>query len=383
MKDAEHDLDTVQGRNAFLNAGFDVEAFHEACERALSTSPDDLGVQLQHAQSLGLKGRVEEKIARLRKILAANPKAPAPALNLGLELLADGFYRDGWPHYHQRFRMKNVHIPDPGLPAEARWKGQPLAGKRICLIREQGLGDTLQFVRYAVKLREFGAITYVNPQPALRDLLAGSPAVGKVLYDKERADLHHWIHVVDLVPVFSPTRDDIHWPGAYVSPPATPAPVDLPTRAGARLSVGLAWTGNPRYPGNAFRSVPLEALAPLREASHCAFYGLLPAPAGAALKEAGFDGWITDLSSATAPFTELARVVASMDLIVTVCTSVAHLSAAMGKPTLLMLSASPDWRWGRTGDSTPWYPSMSLYRQSRLGVWEDVVKRVRDALCRY
>jgi hypothetical protein len=174
--------------------------------------------------------------------------------------------------------------------------------------------------------------------------------------------------------------DDVRWPGAYLAAPATPAPTPKISRSG-KIRVGLAWQGSTTNFSDFARSVPLKQLAPLREASACQFFSLGLPEHNSDLGPAGCD-WIMDLTAETSPFHNLASVIAQMDLVVTVCTSVAHLAGAMGKPVWTMLSASPDWRWGPSGETTPWYPSMRLYRQMRYGRWDDVVGRVTEDLAR-
>ncbi|MEQ9126406.1 MAG: glycosyltransferase family 9 protein, partial [Alphaproteobacteria bacterium] len=158
-------------------------------------------------------------------------------------------------------------------------------------------------------------------------------------------------------------------------------PEPVAALGGARgLRVGLAWRGNPQFASDFARSLPGEALAPFRDVARCSFFSLMAPEHSAAIAAAGHGDWLTDLAPVTSPFEDLARVVAGLDVVVTICTSVAHLAGAMGKPTFLMLSRTPDWRWGREGAETPWYPSVRIFRQRRFGRWGDVIADVAAAL---
>ena len=381
MAEKKRDIVEVMARWDLLRETMNLDAFHEACRVAHEADPEDPEAGAQYAEALGYIGRTKDKQALLRRLLEADPKSVLLNTNLGLELLTQGRYREGWPHFAYRIGKQNTlrktGEPDP----KHRWRGEPLTGKRLALISEQGLGDTLQFARYALDLHREGARSYLNVHPPLRPLMAGSPAIGTVLTSDIKVEIHHWIPMLDLVPVFTHTASDIRWPGAYIAPPADDTP--FPALGGTDgLRVGVAWQGNPKFRLNKMRSMTLEELAPLRDAGSCRFYSLLAGDAAKDLAASPESAWIKDLSTVTTPFERLAAAIASLDVVVTVCTSVAHLAGAMGKPTFLMLSTLPDWRWGREGNRTAWYPSMRLYRQKRLGDWSDVVRAVASDLSR-
>ena len=379
MAEKGRDIAEVMSRWDLLRETMDVGAFHEACETAHLAAPEDPEVGAQYAEALGYVGRHKDKQALLRRLLEAEPKSVLLNTNLGLELLTQGRYREGWPHFVYRVGKQNTLRKTGALDPKHRWRGEPLTGKRLALISEQGLGDTLQFARYAIDLHGQGARSYLNVHPPLRPLMGRSPAIGTVLTQDIKVEIHHWIPMMELVPVFTHSAKDIRWPGAYIAPPADDQP--FPALGGTDgLRVGIAWQGNPKFRLNYARSMGLKELEPLREAEGCHFYSLLAGDAVKDLAASPQSGWITDLSAETTPFERLAAAIASLDVVVTVCTSVAHLAGAMGKPTFLMLSALPDWRWGREGRTTPWYPSMRLYRQKRFGDWSDVVQAVASDL---
>lgn len=364
----------VAGRFRLLKETLDLERFVSLSAAAWRRAPDDPEVGAHYAEALGHAGRVAEQRAVLEAVLARWPEHANARLVLGQSLLADGEHVAAWPHFAFRRRLPAMRAMADRPPEERRWRGEPLTGKRIAVIREQGIGDTLQFVRFAIDLQAAGARPALNVQAPLRTLLAASPALGDVLQPEAPVRLHYWTDMMDLLPTFAPTRAHLRWPGAYISPPAQTAPLAALARSHG-LRVGVAWRGNPGYLYDFARSVPLNELAPLADIPGCRFFGLTLG-AGAEIEDGGHGRWLTDASDLASPFENLAAVVAGLDVVVTVDTAIAHLAAAIGRPTFLLISAIPDWRWGRMGDRSPWYPSVRLYRQYRLGRWQEPVARL-------
>lgn len=362
---------TTEDRETFLRVSNDLEGYLDLCAKARAQNPKDRDTHVQHAAALGYLGRGDEKVALLDEWLQVWPNDLLANVNRGLELLKQGRYAEGWPNYHFRKYLKGTMTQPPQLGPDRQWNAQPLDGKTILLLKEQGMGDSIHFARFAADLRDrHRTRPILDVQEPLRALFNGSPALPRALVPHEPAEIHYWKPLGDLVPHVFPTLNDVTWPGAYIAPPALPDP---PRLSGTRpLRVGLAWRGNPIHGHDSFRSTGLEQLAALQEASNCDFYALTP---DAAAEIADTGGWVTDMTAQTRPFERLAHVIAHMDVVVSVCTSAAHLAAAMGKPVYLLLSYVADWRWGRVRETTPWYPSMRLFRQRKLADWQDVSER--------
>lgn len=375
----QHDPMTVDGRWAFLRETLDLNGFLEQCETAHAKMPEQIDHALHYAEALGMAGRIDEKFRLLRALLHRDPAHQQTNLSLGLELMREGRYAEGWPHYDVRHASQRVSAKSAELSETHRWRGEVLPGQRVLLLKEQGLGDTLQFVRFALNLASTGTLVALDVQGPLRPFLAGNPWLGTVMTPERPAQINRWTYLTDLVPQYAPTAGDVAWPGTYLSPPAVTAPIPAIARSG-KIRVGLAWQGSKTNFSDFSRSVPLAALVPFREAGTCSFFSLGMPEHNAEIAELGFEDWIADLTEQTSPFENLAAAIAQLDLVVTVCTSVAHLAGAMGKPVWTMLNAAPDWRWGRKGGTTPWYPSMRLYRQTRYGQWTDVIERVAEDL---
>ena len=338
--------------------------------------PDDLVAALAYAEALGYQGQYDAKLTRLQAAQARWPNHTMLNISLGLEHLSRGDYSQGWSFYEHRRKLRDGGAGRPQLPPERRWRGEPIVGKHILITQEQGLGDSIHFARAAIDLQRAGARPLVDVQGPLRSVFAASPALGHILQGGATVTPSLWMGMLDAVPLLSPNLKDVRWPGAYIA--AAVGPPLLPRAPGLR--VGLCWSGSSSFAMNDFRSMPLAALAPLADVPGCRFYSLMMPPGADQISEAGFQNWLTDLSPLTQPFDQLASVVSQLDVVVTVCTSIAHLAGAMGKPVFLMLSSIGEWRWARDTDTTPWYPSMRLFRQRKFGAWSEVAQDVAQAL---
>lgn len=361
----------------------DTDWYAATTAEAYGVHPDNPIAAIGHAEALGYAGRFDEKLALLEAFTARHPGDVTAELSLGVEWMSRGEYARGWPYFSVRARDMAARDQQKALPPNRQWAGEALPGRTVLLVQEQGLGDTLQFARHAIWLRHQGAVPVMDAQRPLRPLLAASPALGAVPVGETSLAPHYWMRMMDPVPHVTPTYGDVTWPGAYIAPPASVS-VLRALSAKPGLRVGLAWRGSDAFQFNNFRSVPLTALGPLADVPGCQFFGLMLPPVAEEIAGAGFTSWITDISTLAEPFERLAAVIAAMDVVVTVCTSIAHLAGAMGKPVILMLSAMPDWRWARAGTQqssrTRWYPSMRLVRQTQLGDWAPVAAEVARRL---
>jgi hypothetical protein len=249
------------------------------------------------------------------------------------------------------------------------------------------VGDQIQFVRYAGLLAQMGAEVDAWVAPELASLAATVPGVARVL-DAEPADevvasvYDYWCDVMSL-PLKFPGQP-VYCPSPYMHADkvrATAWRARVNALAGAaRRRIGLVWAGNPRHYFDSVRSVPLAALEPLCALVGNAWFSIQKGP-GAAQLAAVAQRWPIDaLGHELDDFAATASLIESLDLVITVDTSVAHLAGALGKPVWVLLAAQPDWRWGMGRADSAWYPSARLFRQSRLGDWSDVVAELATAL---
>ena len=312
-------------------------------------------------------GELREAIAYHRRAVALAPDNLEVHRALALALLAAGDFEEGWREYDWRQRRR---YPQPA------WDGGPLAGRSILVYQEDGLGDTLQFARYVPLVAASGGRVILECAAPLARLLQRLAGVERVVVAGDPLpafDTH--AALMSLPACVGTTRDTIPRAVPYLA--ADPRLVESwRARLGRAdaLSVGLVWRGNPCHPNDSNRSMRRADLAPLGRVPGVHLYGLQVGPAGASV-----DG---NLGPQLNNFDDTAAVVSVLDLVITVDTSVAHLAGALGRPVWVLLSSPHDWRWHLEHETSPWYPSMRLYRQERPGDWGPVVERVAVELAR-
>ena len=301
--------------------------------------------------------------------------------NLSLALLLDGQFALGWREYDWRLVLTELGRGRHVYPGQA-WDGGAAAGKTLLLYAEQGLGDALQFARYATLLAHAGARPLIHCVDALKPLMATVPGVSKVLGSDEplpEYDAH--FPLLSLPRVFATTAETIPSAASYMT---VPEPHRTAARAWidsgrAKLNVGLVWAGSREHSNDRNRSCPLAALAPLLALPGIAWFSLQQGEASNEL-DAFADPKPVIALPASAPLIDTAALIAELDLVISVDTSIAHLAGALGRRCWLLLPFAPDWRWMLDRDDTPWYPAMRLFRQSHLHDWSSVVVRLAAEL---
>ncbi len=357
------------------------EQARRSFEKALAIAPGNAATLVSLGHLLASEGRLEEALEPLDRAVALQPGYAGARWNRALVLLALGRWKEGWADYEWRFQCPEV-VGQIGRVESAlpRWRGQPLDGRALRVVAEQGLGDTLQFCRYLPLLVERGArVTFVCPAPLVA-LLKGIEGVEVVEQgsEPERA-FDFQVPLMSLPHHFATTPGSV--PAAVPYLHADPARLDAwrARLAGEGAKVGLVWRGNPANWRDASRSLALERLAPLAAVEGVRFFSLQVGEAARAeLERSPFA--IEDLGPGLTDFGETAAAIGQLDLVVTVDTAVAHLAGALGRPVWLLLDTPSDWRWLREGDTTPWYPTMRLFRQPRPGAWDEAVARLASAL---
>jgi tetratricopeptide (TPR) repeat protein len=361
--------------NVLLAAARFAEA-EDYFRRAAGLDPAHVRAMANLGIALREQGRGAEAAGALRAALELAPGWADAHWNLALALLMDGKFAEGWREYEWRRRIPGFAMPRLAGPD---WDGQALAGRRLLLRAEQGLGDTIQFARYARCAARMGGVVTLECQAPLVRLLSHSKLCDTVAargaepdYDVE-APLMSAPHLLD---------PELREAGNLV-PYIAPEP-ELAARWRARLAgirgfrIGICWQGNPGYRADRFRSVPLAKFLPLATIPGVAPVSLQKGFGAAQLSEFP-DSNILDLAPELdndGAFTDTAAVMANLDLVVTSDTAAAHLAGALGVPVFMALAESPDWRWARAGETTPWYPTMRLFRQRSAGDWDEVFARI-------
>jgi Tfp pilus assembly protein PilF len=352
---------------------------HAAFERAATLRPDwyqpplNLGVLALQAGSPRLA------IEHLRRSIASEPRCWQAHFNLSLALLELGAFEEGWKEYEWRWGDPDPPPRPPGVDAPP-WRGEPLRASRVLLWAEQGLGDTIQFVRYAEPLRRAGATVWVRAPRTLVRLLATCPGVHRVLAEGDAVPegVDYQIALMSLPRACGTTLETIPARVPYLRAGIDLGVVRELDRPG-ELRVGIVWAGGERYRLNAQRSCAARHFQRLARIPRVRLFSLQHGPAGRALTgEEGVDA--VDLSHRFGDFAQTAALVERLDLVVTVDTSVAHLAGALGRPVWTVLSHVADWRWLHDRDDCPWYPTMRLFRQPRPGDWDGAFAAVERAL---
>lgn len=338
-------------------------------ERAASLRPGSRPIRRNRAAALYELDRLDEAEAILASLLRETPDDPAAVLNAATIRLARGDFRAGFAGFEAR---RHLH-PLPARAGLPDWNGEALAGP-LLLEAEQGIGDTLQFLRFVpLAAARAGAGVHLALPAGLRRL-AASLAPWAVAVDPAAPAAPD---VAARLPLGSLARMFVA--DAAAIPP--PAPLEVPPPpargSGAALRVGIAWSGNPLYKQDRRRSIPPDLLAPLLRAEGVRFVSL---------QEGGTarpDG-IAPPPFPLADWADTAAVIASCDLVISVDTAVAHLAGSLGAPTWLLDRAGGDWRWLRGRTDSPWYPSLEIFRQDAplppREAWPPVVARVRARL---
>ncbi|WP_175872310.1 tetratricopeptide repeat-containing glycosyltransferase family protein [Burkholderia sp. BCC0397] len=300
--------------------------------------------------------------------------------------LLTGDFDAGWRQHEARWEAADVmlHRRHADRP---RWTGdEPLAGRTLLLHAEQGYGDTLQFCRYANLAHDAGATVIVEAPAALGELLGTLRGVSRVVTEGQPMpafDLQ--CPLMSLPYAFRTTLDTVPADVPYLRADARRREawaqrIDAMSPPG-RLRIGLAWSGNPRHANDESRSIPFVTLAPLVgcEALDVTFVSLQP-QVRARDADAFAGSGVLSFADALHDFSETAALVDTLDLVISVDTSVAHLAGALGRPVWVLLPRVPDWRWLLERDDCPWYPTATLFRQTRPGDWPAVIGRVVDVL---
>ncbi|HWY88119.1 MAG TPA: tetratricopeptide repeat-containing glycosyltransferase family protein [Gemmataceae bacterium] len=389
-----------------------LEAAVECYQEALRLKPQFVDALNNLGIALGDQGNYAEAAEYHRQVLHINPHHADAHANLGLALKALGQWAEAEAYLDGALRLKPDHVnarwnlsalrllqgdfskawPDyesrwvvPGFSARhddrPRWDGAPLHGETILLYAEQGLGDTLQFIRYAPMVKERGGMVLFECQPALMSLLEGVAGVDQLLaigaalppYDVQ-------VPLLSLPGIFGTSVATIPATVPYVR--AAPALVktwrtELEALGG--FKIGVAWQGNPNHQGDRYRSFPLEWFEDLARVERARLVSLQKGPGTEQLLSLGGRFPILDVNDrldAAGAFLDTAAIMMNLDLVITVDSAVAHLAGALGVPVWVVLPFDPDWRWLLERADSPWYPTMRLFRQKCTGDWREVFEQI-------
>lgn len=354
-------------------------------EKAIELKPDYLNAFKNRGTLHVWTGDLQRGQDYYQQALKINPREAELHRNLGVIYLLQGRFAEGWREYRWRWAVGDLQRPAVAAPV---WDGSDPSGKTLLLTAEQGLGDTLNFVRLAALLKARGARPVVYCQAALMALLQNSPELGQIYPNTLPVDgpVDFQCSLLDVADLLGLQADNIPASVPYLSP----APqlrsywqARLPKQPG-QFRVGIAWQGNPDHQADAYRSVPLASFEPL-----AAIEGvqLISLQSGFGTEQiAGWRGKVPlqcldpNVDQTSGAFMDTAAIMEHLDLVITTDTAIAHLAGGLAIPTWIALGYIPDWRWLLGRDDSPWYPTARLFRQPSMGDWSSVFANLKIAL---
>ena len=360
--------------------------------------PNNAAIAYNTAYTYKKLNRVDEAFPYYEKTLSINPDHTEAHFSLGLAHLVRGGknkenWRKGWEHYEWRWKKDSP----PGTErkyAQPEWDGSDLTGKTIYLYAEQGLGDTFQFVRYAkvVKEQYHAAKIIVGVQKPLRDIIGMCPYIDHVVLQREvPTQFDYYASLMSLPRILDTWEDTIpdELPYLYADEKLV-AHWKEKLSADKNFKIGVCWQGNPNYStpflraAVAAKSVSARTFAPLGVLPGVSVYSLQKMTGTDQLADLPkqfdlktFDG---DFDQSNGRFMDTAAVMKNLDLVITVDTSIAHISAGLGTRTWVLLPNPADWRWMLDRTDSPWYPGVHLFRQKTVGKWDDVIHAIIQKL---
>jgi hypothetical protein len=329
-----------------------------------------------------LKGLDDEALACGEEALRVNPDNAEVHYYRSFVHLSRGDYAAGWPEFEWRLKCKEFKLRQLDAP---KWDGSPLEGRTLVIVAEQGLGDTLHFIRYVRPLQAANENVYVEAPSALVPLLKASGIKGVIPGGSPLPRLDVYAPLLSLPGIQGTTLETVPSQVPYLA--ADPRLMKLwrgRLRRAGGLKVGIVWQGNVDYMFDHLRSIPLAHYAALAGVTNVRLVSLQKGPGTDQLPAVARHVDIIDLGNTldaeSGPFMDTAAIMCNLDLTITSDTAAAHLAGGLGVPVWLALSSSPEWRWMTGRADSPWYPTMRLFRQESPGDWEKVFSRMKAAL---
>ena len=375
--------DHVSARSNLANALCDLGEAEEAVEirtRLLEESPDDWARIRDLAIAYRGCWRNQEAVDLVDAAEARLGPSEMGELQRSLAHLMLGNWAEGFRDFESRYSGDEVSLPkDAPWP---RWQGEPLDGKKIVILPEQGFGDAILMARFLPRLKEMGAEVHMVVKKPLLRLFQNLEGLDQMLSGAQRSAKYDYYTPNMSLPHFVGMPED----GNYPPLPRLTIPEDSVKRAkqivaphGNRFKIGIVWTGSLSYRANHRRSTGPESFLGLAHMPGVQLFSLYKGDGHKAFVDSGMAGLISDACSSDRDFADTAAVINEMDLMITTDTAVVHVAASMGKPIWNLLTWEGFWLYGDK-ETTPWYPSMRLFRQSRSGNWTDLFASVEDAL---
>ena len=378
-------LDALKNKAIALTAKDRFEETMDVYDRIADIDPSNNSVLQNKAFVLTFLGRIEEAKSCYKALAAFREEEHEAEYSWAMLALLTGDFKGGWKAHESRLK-KEKPAKRAKILAETekipKWEGEPLTGKTILIDAEQGLGDSIQFIRYAKFLQEKGACTVVIPQTVLFPLLSHVEGIDYLVpSDGTLPEVDFYTPFMSIPNALADTEDSIpaDVPYIHVDP-------DLEEKWRNKLAgikgykIGIFWHGSPDYSLNNMRSVPLEAFRPLAEIKGVTLINLQKGPGCDEIAELDPPFELIDfgdeLDEKSGAFMDSAAIIKTLDLVVSSDSAITHLAGALAAPVWILLSDPPDWRWMLEREDSPWYPTARLFRQKIRGDWAEVMERV-------
>ncbi|HAT15229.1 MAG TPA: hypothetical protein DCS91_18110, partial [Microcoleaceae bacterium UBA11344] len=351
-------------------------------QQALEINPNQGETNLYLGCALEEQGKVAEAIDYYDRAIQLSSDSPNTHFRLALALLLTGNLERGFAEYEWRWKTQEL---EPRYFAQPLWDGDDLQGKTILLHPEQGLGDTIHFIRYAALVKQKGGQVIVACHQSLQRLFEGVAGIDHVVSrPKDLPDFQVQAPLMSLPKILGTTWENLPVNIPYLAPPQNAKFLIKPSN---QLKVGIVWAGGPLHRKNNDRSCKLTNFMQFLDIPGASFYSLQKdLSPGDSLRDSCASRTllnqqqISDLSEELGDFADTAAIISQLDLVICVDTAVAHLAGALGKPVWILLSFVPDWRWMLEREDSPWYPTVRLFRQQKAGDWDGVCDRLKTAL---
>ncbi len=348
--------------------------------KALSIAPDHAYALNNIGLLLKERGEIDDAAALYRKAIETNADLEGVHWNLSHVFLLTGRFEAGWKEFEWRLKKDDWQKANLRHCKAPLWKGESLRGKTLFIHDEQGLGDTLQFIRYLPMVKALGGNTLFETQKSLMGLLKDFPGIDRLLPRSTKGvlpkDMDFYVPLLSLPAIFNTNLYTIPDTVPYLHADAGKAKYWKEQLKGPPFKVGIVWAGAPKHCNDRNRSCSLKQFEPLAKITGVRVIGIQKGKAAEQVDDLCANIEIVNYGPKLEDFTDTMGLIENLDLVISVDTAVAHLAGAMGKPVWTLLPFSPDWRWLLNRTDTPWYPSMRLYRQERKGAWAPVFERV-------
>lgn len=355
-----------------------LESASQAYERACALDPKRHQAWCNWGAVLRDLGRPQDAIPCYDRALALAPEDALSRFNRSCARLALGQWKEGWEDYESRWNVPGL-LPSLRPLSAPRWTGEPLSGQRLIIQAEQGFGDTLQFVRYAQHAAHLGAEVLLEVPPALKSLLGSAPGVHRVFTHLDPApQADYSIPLLGLPRMLAENFDQSGLAHPYLAPASSGW--KPPSTRRHPLRIGIVWAGSSQQKENALRSIPWTEMSSLIRIGNIDWVSFQVGERTGDAQAEFYEKRLADWGATFRDFADTSAAIIEVDLVITVCTATAHLAGALNAPVWTLLHHAPCWRWGLQGNTTPWYPSMRLFRQREAGRWDKVMADVRQAV---